>query len=251
MEIEKSKEALKSFLETKPEEMVSQLKIVTKDEVKNGVLYHVSKNGKLTKFIPYVSQRTLDDEDRIFPRVSTSPTLAGCLMGYQSDLSDFHRHSSGRSLEGTPVKFRGGWYVYELPFEVAVRPTKELVPDADRSDEHWLLAYDKETAEYQGKMAGRFFYEAVTYLPDKEDTIVSVVIYAAIESDTPVAFNDKVTLTKGYWRLKVVGLHNAESWDKIPEVNAEQISKIEYDSVKRFAASLLSLEDIQSASYRW
>lgn len=250
MDIGKSKEALKSFLETKPEEMVSQLKIVTKDDLLNGVLFHVSKNAKLEKFVPYVSQRTLDDEDRVFPRVSTSPTLAGCLMGYQSDLSDFHRHSSGRSLEGTPVKFRSGWYVYELPFDVAVRPSKELVPDADRSDEHWLLPFDKEHAEYHGKLAARFFYEAVTYLPDKEETIVSLVIYAVVE-ENPVPFNDKVTLTKGFWRMKVVGLHNAESWDKIPEVKAEQISKIEYDSIKRFAASLLSLEDIQSASYRW
>ena len=251
MDINETKEALKSFLETKPEEMVSQLKIVTGDQLPNGKLYHMSKNAKLERFIPYVSPRTLEEEDRIFPRVSTAPTLAGCLMGYQSDLSDFHRHSSGRSLEGSPIKFRSGWYVYELDADVAVRPEEKLLPDVERTDEHWLLPFDKEHSEYRGKLAARFFYEAVTYLPDKDDTIVTLMMYVSVESETPVPFNDKVTLEKGFWRIKVVGLHNAPDWKSIPEVSPERITQMEYDSIKRYAASLLSLEDVQSASYRW
>ena len=115
-----------------------------------GPLYHISTNHELGAMMPSVTRRTLSAEDRAIPRISVAPTLAGCILAYQACDYDF---------DADEYK---GWYVYGLPFEHAVRPTKQLLPDVEMSDEHWLVTFDPDTVAYYPRTVANHRYSTPT-----------------------------------------------------------------------------------------
>lgn len=91
-----------------------------------GDLFHVSyKNeGKKIRFSPRIpdTEETAGEEDEITPRVSLSHTIEGCL-------------SSMAPPVDTDI-----YYVYKLVNEPKLyKPTKEQVPDVERTGEIWAL----------------------------------------------------------------------------------------------------------------
>lgn len=242
--------ALAAYLALQPPEVVSNLRVVTPQRLRQPFVLHMSKNTQLTSFTPQVSRRVLSGENRTVPRVATAPTLAGCLLAYCSDLADFTNRQDGLSLNGERVKFRGGWGIYALPFDLALRPKRGLVPDVETTDEHWLVNYDADHVRYRGQLIGRFFYEQIGYLIRGRERITEVVMYVEV-TDQYVRFDHRTVLTPGHWRLRVRGLHNAKRWNTIEQVEVEEIASGLYTSVKRNVASLLSLEDVEPLSASW
>jgi len=242
--------AIAPFLALQPDEVARELRVVTPNRLRQPYLLHMSKNTQLTMFSPQVTRRVLADENRSIPRISTAPTLAGCLMSYSSDLTDFAKQQNGLSADGREVKFRGGWAIYALPFDLALRPSRRLVPDVNATDEHWLVSYDAEHRSYPAEMIGRFFYEQVSYIARGRQRITEIVMYVEVKTKE-VRFDHRRVLTPGCWRLKVRGLHNARSWNAIESVEVEQIEDSLFTNIKRNVASLLSLDEPLPAVTRW
>jgi hypothetical protein len=92
-------------------------------------MYHVSEVylGSNPVFIPRVPEGIdTDIECSNIPRICVAPTIEKCLMAITGD----PRLESwiGKEL-----------YIYRFENVEYVRPTDEQVPDAYRTDEHWIL----------------------------------------------------------------------------------------------------------------
>jgi len=89
-------------------------------------LFHVSyeNRGKKIRFSPRIpdSEETAGEEDETTPRISLSPTIEGCLSAI------------------APIIDTDIYYVYQLINKPKLyKPTKEQVPDVEKTDEIWAL----------------------------------------------------------------------------------------------------------------
>lgn len=240
---------LRAYFARLPKDVASELTPVRAAKLPHPYLLHISRDNKIEKFVPSVTKRSLEGEDRTVARISTAPSLAGCIMGYASDIHDFMNRPTTRSGDGSrKVKFAGGWSIYGIPFEYALVPTKKLLPDVRRTEERWLVNYSQRFVEYPAMLLGKFFYESVTHVAGKEgtDTILSMVV--EVLTDDPVIFDNKHVLTKGFWKLTIAGLHASRRWDQIPVVECERLDQKVYDERKTLIASMLSFEHYAPAA---
>lgn len=248
-----AKQALQHFLSLLPEGVASQLTVVSAARPWESFMLHISKDTAIDAFSPTVTRRGLDAENRSIPRICVAPSLAGCIMAYSSDLYDYMERSDSRSADGQRrVKYRGGWAIYGIPYDLALRPSKKLLPDVLCTDEHWLVTYDEGTVTYKPELLGKFFYEVVTYAASgKDPPTVGVEMIIEVLTDVAIRFDHQNVLKKGYWKLKIQGMHNAERWDKIPAVEVQALQKGEYIASKQLVASMLSFESLAPASSAW
>jgi hypothetical protein len=247
-----AEQAIQHFLSLLPEDVARELTIVPASKLDPACLLHISKDTAIPAFTPTVTRRGMEMENRSVPRVSTAPSLVGCIMGYSSDLYDFMEQPNSVSADRQrKIKYRGGWGIYGIPFQFALRPSKKLLPDAARTDEHWLVTYDEATVKYEPQLVGKFFYEVVTYRAGRDLPQVEVEMIVEVLTDTPIRFDNKTVLKRGFHRLLIKGMHNADRWDKIPVVEAREINRVEYSASKQLVASMLSFENLAPASADW
>ncbi|EEL9315744.1 hypothetical protein DAT63_23095, partial [Salmonella enterica subsp. enterica serovar Enteritidis] len=93
-------------------------------------LLHISTDTELKTMMPRIPQRTLRMEDGSFPRICVSSSLMGCIYGYSTAIKQYF---SGGHL----AHWLGGYVIYRVPFDIALRPHRTLLSDVDISDEHW------------------------------------------------------------------------------------------------------------------
>lgn len=243
---------LQPYLSLLPSETRKELTIVTPDTLGTSYLLHISKDTELKRFIPGISRRGMRREDRTVPRVNTAPSLIGCLLGYTSDMFDFHERKPGaKYTEARAVPFKGGYAIYGFRFDVALQPSRKLVLDVAQSDEHWLVPYDAQHAVYTPELLGKVFYSSVNYEVIKDRTCSRIEMYIEVLTDQPIWFEGRRQLTKGCWRAVVNDLHATTAWNQLSDATVEQINPTDYISVKRNVASMLSLESHAPASARW
>ena len=88
-------------------------------------LYHVSPNKEIKELVPRVTVKPMRGENVRIARISCAPSIDGCFraVGLKTDSS---------------IRY----YVYRLqldPQARVVRPTPQLVPDRNMTDEYWVL----------------------------------------------------------------------------------------------------------------
>jgi hypothetical protein len=229
--------ALDSFVALLPGPVAKGVTVVTPHDIGSPVLLHMSRDSKIKKFIPNVTRRTGMDENRSVPRISTAPTLLGCFVGYCAARSDYMYPD----YEGK--MYKGGWYVYGIPFQHAIKPNTKLLYDQKNSGEHWLVTYSPETREYPAEIMAKVFYSDVTAIPRSgKNPTYRCTIMIEVLSTLPLAFSKKHTLTKGCW--KITGAEptgNVESWKDDDDYIVEPVNKGDYTSVKKLAADMLSI----------
>lgn len=209
-------------------------------------LYHISTNLCAKKFEPRVPKRAVEGENISVPRICVGSTITGCIRGYTSDLHDFIAHKSDDE------NMAGRWMIYGIPYNLAIKPSRELLPDVSRSDEHWLVTYSPETVTYVPVQLGKYFYRSVQYNAKASGyPTIEVDLYLEVLTDTPLQFSHNVTLEKGYWSIKLINLHDADRWNRGFKVISEQITEKEYNDSKHLVASMLSLESFKPASAHW
>ncbi len=95
-------------------------------------LYHVSMEF-VDEFIPRIPDTRLIDENSYTPRICCAPTIE---QGVEASPGILSGIKMAMEIGFSPIL-----HVYELfaPEESIYRPTEEDVPDADRSDEVWIL----------------------------------------------------------------------------------------------------------------
>lgn len=220
-------EDIKRWLSMLPEHKRKLFTLRTKSEVGTPHLYHISRNHDITSFSPNVSTRTLLDEDRSIPRICTATSLAGCLLGYQSQRYDF---------ETSEYK---GWYIYGIPYRYAIRPTAELLPDVGVSDEHWLVTFDPSTVEYLPVVVGKFFFNKKESVHRFRRLISEYHGYLDVIAPEGLRLTDGVHAPRGIYDLRYMpselSTHKSTGGLKIGEV-----SRGEYIAVRNTSVELLS-----------
>lgn len=228
---------MKRFLELWPNTIAANVEILT-PENSAGVTFHISTNNNLKSFEPRVSRRTMNKEDRSVPRVSTAGTLNGCLSGYSAALYDW---------EGMDAdKWQGGWKIYAIQYEVALKPNKKILGDADQTEEIWLVPYNKEHARYQATPIGEIFFSKVgreatnnPKLPRK----VYVKAYVRIAEGNMLPLNKSTVLRAGYYQLTYNDWFEAMDLRNPQDIMIIPITSGDYGNHKKLGAGNLGLVD--------
>lgn len=123
---------LKHLAHLIPEAILRNCRVVPRATLPTG-LFHISANPALGEMIPQIPKRVLRTEDFTFPRICVSSSLVGCIFGHSGTLADYAKNKPvGRD-------WLGGYAIYALDFDVALRPNRALLSDVDVSDEYWLF----------------------------------------------------------------------------------------------------------------
>lgn len=223
------------FLEFWPSTIGNNVEILTPSN-SSGVTFHISTNNNLKSFEPRVSRRTMNKEDRSVPRVSTAATLNGCLSGYSAALYDWEAMDAD--------KWQGGWKIYAIPFEVALKPNKKILGDAEQTEEIWLVPYNKEHVRYQATPVGEVFFTKVgreatgdSKLPRK----VVVQAYVRIAEGNMLPLNKSTVLRAGYYQLTYNNWFEAMDLRNPQDIMVKPITSGDYNSYKKLGAGNLGL----------
>lgn len=233
----KAVKLLKETLDQTNPEIAKNTKIVTPDDLKQDYLLHIAKTN-FKYLVPNISKRAGAKEDNTLPRIHTAPSLFGCIEGYAIMSYDilYEKATTKKTAD-----YLGGYYIYKIPFEAALRPNKKMVYDADYTQEHWVVAYSKETRIYEAEIIGRIIPSVYTFEPTSKKTAVSIA-ELVMELKEPIHFDyhTKETLDKGYWKFQH---HTTIKNDTSSEARLTKpviIQEQEYKMIKDRAASMLS-----------
>lgn len=230
------------FLNLQPDDVRNRVSVVeTKDLI--GPLLHLSTNGNIKEFVPSVTRRTASKENRSVPRISTAPTITGCLIGYVSGFNDFYWPD-----EGKKGKLLQQWTVYRFDTPLALRPDLKLLFDQKRSDEHWLVGYSRDTLKYIPVKTARCFYKDATLVgrPGKMPFQIATMMIEVLE-DT-LQFSKNIKLTKGYWEIR--GPEPAafiRDWTDDKNYTVKQASKADFDYVPH--KEYMAFEDFDKPTF--
>jgi hypothetical protein len=241
---------LTQWLETVPERVRKNVTVVGHDEVNLDYFLHISTDTNIKKFIPFIGRRQAVSEDRTVPRITVATSLLGCLIGYAKADFDFKTYASN----GTPQNagYKGGWKIYSIPFEAALKPTKRLVFDAPESDEHWLVSYSRETNTYQPEQAGKMFYRSLRLIARSgKDPEGEIELYAEITKEEGIRFSKHHFLNPGFYRIVGPVQKNVESWEDDGHYFIAPIEKAEFFSAKNASADLLGLTEGIPPHLQW
>ena len=226
-------------------------KIVSAQEIKQDYMLHIDKQTP-KKFIPMMPRRAGLSEDNTTPRITVAPNLVGCLIGYAVAEDDFIKGSDKEDYEFT--KFKGGYEICELKFTHCLYPNSKLVYDSARSQEHWLVSYNKATLEYKPTKIGKIFASKVIYEAVSGGMpMVTFEIYIEIYKEEGIKFSPNIYLDKGFHRA-TVKFENKEHPGSVREEGSfkvEAISATEYKQHKQLSAAMLSHQDKVPKYLNW
>lgn len=215
-----------------PSDKQGEVKVRSAEEMGQPFMYHVSMDHVLRTMTPSVTRRTLSAEDRAIPRISVAPTLAGCILAYQSCGYDFESDAYN------------GWYVYGLPYQHAVRPSKALLPDVEITDEHWLVTFDPDTVVYKPRPIAKFFIERIHTTRRLRKVLTTFTGYIDVIDVGGLVVAEGKVLKPGRYSL---------SWNREDLVNYkaadhfqfDRVSSTEYKTIRDSTVSLLSIDQLR------
>lgn len=240
--------AIERWLDAHVSEKVQRnVKIVTPETAGARVMLHISTDNAITEFIPYISPRQAPSEDRTCPRVVCAPSVFGCLIGYHQSLID--HYASTRGKKQGPPKWQGGYTIYGLYFGQALQPNTQLVYDADRSGETWLVPYDRQSGSYVPDKLGKLFFRHVEYANDDEGVVDA---YVEVNHLDGIAFSQNVHLKKGFWRVEFPYRQSRQNdWRCDQDFCIQELDRADYQAVKSERAALLSYQEKTPAFLSW
>lgn len=225
-------------------------RIITPGEIKQDYLLHVATK-KITEFIPYHSRIAASSEDNTIARVHCAPTLGGCIIGFSMSeylILNSKPVNTTKAAEAKPKyssasPYLGGLYIHKIPFEVALKPSKKLVFDANETDETWLITYSPETRKFPATVIGRVILSHLIVTPrlGKSSTNNSVYIIEITDRDG-IYLNKDNFLTLGFWEVSI----NSDTL----ETTVVKSTKEAFNKEHELKASLLSYSD-QPAFTKW
>lgn len=187
-----AKREMERYVDTLDPAVKDNVEIVTPKDFNPGGVMHISTDPNIKNFTPTISQRTANNENRSVPRISAAPTLSGAILGYQGLEHDYE-------LPHDKKEFRGGWYVYTLPFEYALKPNKKLVYDAVATEEVWLVPYQNDAWSVKSERVGKLFLNELTIRNTKAERSVSATIILEVSVDATLTLAPGIDVSGGYW----------------------------------------------------
>jgi hypothetical protein len=253
-----SKQQLEKHILTYNDKACKNVEIIVKDKDNKPDLYHTSTCGSIKQFIPRISERQMEGEDRSVPRVVTATSLIGCILGYAcagvaSTITDY---TDIKDAGEKDTDWKNGYYIYKFEFDTALKPTEKLIPHCDSTDEHWLVAHSPDTNEYKGTKIGKFFVKQFIY-KTKEDkpAQLETTILLEVSDSQGLQISKNKHVDKGYWLIELpVGDKQAwinNGWTQDDSIKIQAIDKTEYFANKEAIASLLSHDEQMPAYAKW
>lgn len=229
--------AIHSYVNSLQDRVQKELTIVSPEELGQTFLLHITPE-KNPVYAPRIGFRQSDSEDRTVPRITASPCLFGCIIGYAVLLGNF----LNAQTYGTPLKettWRNGVYIRKLPFKQALRPTKKLVYDVEASDEHWLVSYSDTTRTYPSEQIGKFFITQISLTPF-QDRPPQQRYEIFLQLTEGIQFTEKLPLEPGHYCISFL-LNHASTYKQSSEIEVTSISRTDFLARKKVVASLLSV----------
>lgn len=244
MELEdKEYKQIESFLEKQKPKVRANAKIIEAEEDYPYMLCG-SINDNIKVFTPRLAERyAKGQEDRTVDRVHVSETLVGCIMG-MDELTGYLQYNTG---EEEAEVFKGGWYIYALPYKYVLQPNVNLVHDANRSSEVWLVPYSKETKEYKGEIIAKVFLETMSYanlgLDENKNTLrkcITTYIVEVLNKSIKIDQSSNKQYPKGCYKVEITrttdkGHHVNYSFNE-DLVRVGKIDREEYNKKKKVMA---------------
>ena len=211
----------------------THLEIITPDD-KIPYAMHISTNPNLKPMVPRIGERQSKSEDRTIPRVCVCNALIDCMNGYQAINHDYLENSP---LPKKNTDFRGGWYIYHIPFTYALLPDKSLVGDQELTNEYWLVSYSDDTKSYNPERIGKFFLTALEKQYRDDKSIYNLTLY--IENDRDIYLYKDIILSSGKHKALYTYSEKDRIWS-VENVDYTTITDKEYYYIKDKTVSLLS-----------
>ena len=245
------KEDLYQWFSLQSKEVQANSKIVSAEDIKQDYMLHIDKQTPAV-FVPRLPKSAAKSENDTTARITVAPNLVGCMIGYARIEADVTGGTSKDKVEKT--QFRGGYDICELPFKHCLFPNEKLVFDSQRSEEHWLVSYNKETLEYKPTKVGKLFISKITYeAVTGKEPVARFEIYIEVNKEGGFMFSPGIYLDKGFYRTTVSfdrendkGSVNEERHFKVEPINPEG-----YKTAKQLSAAMLSHQDKVPKYLNW
>lgn len=237
-EFEKDKKDMRDFLRLTFPDKKGEVEIVERTD-DYPVMYHISTDSKIPEFTPRVAARSGGKvEDTTLPRICVAPTLMDCYTGYGNALWDFEW---GTKREDN---FLGGYYVYALPYRLALKPSTQLLSDVSKTNEHWLVGYSTKRFRYKPEIVAKTWVAEHKKTQANENKIHDFQIYVEVYEGHSLRLTEDVVLTQGYWELTLQKQKHDVFWKVGSKyLSVKGLSKEAYFARKNVVVSLLSLEE--------
>lgn len=217
-------------------------KILTPENSGQSNMYHIAKT-KMKQLVPNISRRANMKEDNTVARIHVAPTLLGCFIGYAAIKNDADSQPPMSPSEKDKTNpWFGGYYLYTIPFDYALKPNRKLVPDADVSDECWLISYNKDTSVYTPISINKIVFTYMESHAESRGRYISHIYYMVEVGEFGLHITDGQFLEKGYYKFRFT-----DSFTLYPKPNlyntideVEPISASEFTNAKRTHTTLLS-----------
>lgn len=225
-------------------EVVKNAKIVTPESLGQNEFFHIAKQS-FKELVPNVSKRGPDNEDNTVPRVHVSIHLIGCINGYGVVSQDVVESDYGGETD-----YRGGYYLYFVPFEFSLQPNRNLVGDQPQVDEHWLITYNQDTKTFKPSAIGRIINLSTSFLPSTVKNGAQELLSMAVEvpKDARLCLDGNEWISTGYWLVEVTRSNRKELFKlhKYSRINEEEFIKLSAEKTDR-----LTLEAHQLLLKAW
>lgn len=200
-------------------------------------LYHISFNGDIKSFVPFIGHRQSNSEDRTVPRVCVGSDLLGCLMGFADLFSCFVTITpDGKSAS----KFKGGWKIYTFDYDYALKPNKQMCGDAEITGEQWLVAYSAKSRQYKPRVIGEVVCKQIIITPvNKQLPDKTHVFYLKV--DESFWIDSKNEVVAGCYEVAVTNIMDITDRNVDLKEFIKPIDISEYTKVKGQVAELLDL----------
>lgn len=232
-----TRQQIERYIQTLDPRVRDNVEIVSAQELKQDYLFHISKDGNIKKFTPQLSRRTAKKEDRTVPRICTATTLGGTVLAYQSIEHDYE-------LTREKDHFKGGWYIYALPFELALRPKPAALYDVKATDEIWMVPYTEDLWSTTPIRVGKFFAKELIIRWEGNFRGVGVDVNLQVDEAIPLPINKKTTVSKGYWSFQMGDIARGSSLANLTVSPPVSLTAEEYRQGKQLHADLLSHHEI-------
>lgn len=225
------------WLNNQSKPIQNNLKILSRSE-RLPYLLHISQNDKIKVMTPRIGERQAKMEDRTVPRICVADTLVGAMIGYASVLWD--SQNDNNAYTNKKSHYKGGYYIYAIPFDHCFVPNNKLVYDASMSGEKWLVNYKPGTAEYTPKRIGKVFLKEMVTEISLGKRVLNATFYLETEAD--LWLSERSLLRKGHYRLHGPMPDQIKTYKGKTLYRVEEIDQKSFNEVRRLTVSLLDFK---------
>lgn len=246
---EQSHSDISNWLSMQSKIVQKESSIISSEDINQNFMLHIDKKSPKV-FIPSMPRRAATSENNTCSRVTVAPTLLGCLIAYAQSDHDFRFGTDKQAMR--EYNYRGGYEINELEFTHCIKPSSRLVYDADKTGEHWLVNFNKDTIQYKCNLIGKIFIDSIlVQAVSGSNPSTEMTLFIEQHKAGGIKFSPNIHLKEGCHKA-VLTFKNEYDRDVNSEKDfkVKEISEGEYNEAKGLSASMLSLQE-KTPFTRW